>query len=123
MARTGVAGHLQEVEHASRPAPRLRDGEPAGLDEADREAPQQGRVLRSVADAAPILVEAPVKDVVIRLYAPVAAVQLKQALRSGGPGTQARDPVGDLGAPLAGPDLGDLAAHGEDLRRGTPRIR
>ena len=49
------------------------------------------------------------------LHPPVTAVQLKQALRGGGLGTQAGDPAGGLGAPLAGLHLGDLAAHCEDL--------
>ena len=41
------------------------------------------------ADPAAVLVEAPVKDMVSGLYAPMAAVQLQQALRGGGLRAQA----------------------------------
>ena len=69
-ARAGVRGHLQQVEDAARvpgqAAQGLGDGEPASLDEADGEAAQSGHVLWTVpgADAAAVLVEAPVEDVV-----------------------------------------------------------
>ena len=65
--------------------------------------------------AAPVLVEAPVEDVVGGLDGPVPAIEGEQAFLGGGLRGQAGDAVGDLAAPLAGLDLDGFATHGEDL--------
>ena len=108
-ARAGVRGHLQEVEDAAwfpgQIAHGLGDAEPARLDEADGEAAQSGHVLRTVpgADAAAVLVEAPVEDVVGCLDRPVPAIEGEQSLRGRGVRGQAGDAIGGLAAAL--PDL------------------
>ena len=82
-------GHLEEVEPApgvpGEPVHGRGDGEPAGLDEADGEAPEPGHVLRAVAgaDAAAVLVEGEVADVMGGLDGPVPAIEGEQALGGG----------------------------------------
>ena len=78
---------------------------------------QPGHVLRTVpgADAAAILVEAPVEDVVRRLDRPVPAIEGEEAFRGCGFRGQAGDTVGCLAAALAGLDLPGFAADSEDL--------
>ena len=119
--RAGVGGHLEEVEHTARISGQathgLGDGEPARLDEADGEAAQPGHVLRAVAgaDAAAVLVEGPVEDVVGGLDGPVPAIEGEQALRGCALWGQAGDAVDGLAVSLGGVDLDGLAPYGEDL--------
>ena len=63
----------------------LGDAEHPALDEADGEAPQPGHVLRPVpgADAAAILVETPIEDVMLRRDRPMPAIERQQPFRGG----------------------------------------
>ena len=120
-SRGGVVGHFEEVEDAARvpgkTAHGLGDSEPARLDDADGEASQPGHVLRAVAgaDAAAVLVEAPVEDVVHRLDAPVSTIEGEEALGGCALGGEAGDAVDGFDAPLGGLDLDGVASNGEDL--------
>ena len=84
--RAGVRGHLQEIEDPARVpgqiAQGLGDGEAAGLDKADGEAPEPGHVLWTVPGAATVLVEAPVEDVMRRLELSIGLLLFQSKFRA-----------------------------------------
>lgn len=117
-----VAGHAQVVEDESRVSLQASHGGGDALagaraDDADGEAAQAGGVDGSVsgADAAAVLVEGVVEDVVQGLDGPVPAVELQDAFGVGGVGRVAGDAVGALDGRAAGPLVHDGALDEEGL--------
>src|SRR3954468_4513779 len=96
----------------------FRDGEAGATDEGNGEVAQGGERASAGADAASVLGEGDISDVVkLVLDAPMGAGEAQQALRRGSLGRQAGDEIDDLSARLAG----DLARALEAGDLGEPR--
>ena len=122
-ARAGVACQFQHVEDPSRFSGQAARGLGdifAGLpDQADGEAPEQRGIRRAVAgaDAASVLVEGHVEDVVVGLDPPVPAIEGQQSFGCRHVRAQAGDAIGRLAGLFSALDPEGFPVDCEDLAR------